>query len=65
MRPEYRGRGVYRRLYEHVRAHARGRRDVCGFRLYVEAGNERAQRVYAALGMRSAGYLVFEEEVHA
>ena len=63
VRPEFRGRGVYRRLYEHVRAHARDRGDVCGFRLYVETGNEPAQRVYAALGMSGAGYLVFEQEI--
>ena len=63
VRPEFRGRGVYRRLYDHVRADARARGDVCGFRLYVEAGNEPAQHVYAALGMRDSGYLVFEEEV--
>jgi RimJ/RimL family protein N-acetyltransferase len=32
-----------------------------GVRLYVERHNRRAQRVYAALGMRPAGYLVFEQ----
>lgn len=59
--PGHRGQGVYRRLYDFVREHARARGDVCGFRLYVDADNARAQQVYAALGMRGSNYLLYEE----
>ena len=59
--PEARRRGVYRALYAHVRALADADPGVCGLRLYVEKENLAAQRTYAALGMRDAHYLVFEQ----
>jgi ribosomal protein S18 acetylase RimI-like enzyme len=34
--------------------------EVCGFRLYVERDNERAQRTYRSLGMSRTPYLVYE-----
>ena len=34
---------------------------MCGFRLYVERENSRAQATYRALGMKETRYLVFEE----
>jgi ribosomal protein S18 acetylase RimI-like enzyme len=59
---EYRRRGVYRALHEHIRAAAVAERDVVGLRLYVETGNAIAQKTYHALGMRDAGYRLFEED---
>jgi len=59
--PRERRRGIYRRLYEFVRAAAKERNEVCGFRLYVEKENKRAQKVYQKLGMRKSHYLMFEE----
>ncbi len=61
--PESRGQGIYRRLYDFVKEKADERGDVCGFRLYVEAENERAQRVYEKLGMQKSHYLMFEEMI--
>jgi len=58
--PEARGRGVYRRLYEFVRSRAEGE-NVCGFRLYVETENTRAQAVYEKLGMSRSHYLLYED----
>jgi len=58
--PEYRGKGVFRRLYEHVCELARQSGDVVGIRLYVEQHNKVAQAVYQRLGMRYANYLVYE-----
>jgi ribosomal protein S18 acetylase RimI-like enzyme len=60
--PEHRGRSIYRGLYEFVKALAAERGNVCGFRLYVEQENERAQRVYERLGMSRTYYLMYEEE---
>lgn len=59
--PEYRGRGIYRMLYDFVKTKAREAENVCGFRLYVEKENERAQRVYEKLGMDASHYLMYEE----
>jgi ribosomal protein S18 acetylase RimI-like enzyme len=58
--PEYRRRGVLRALFEHVAALARHDPAVCGLRLYVERRNQQAQAAYERLGMRPAGYLVYE-----
>src|SRR5215213_7019989 len=48
--PEFRGRGIYRLLYDFVREAAREKEDVCGFRLYVEKENVTARAVYEKLG---------------
>ena len=61
VRPEFRRRGVYRQLYKHLQARAAEDRSICGFRLYVERDNVRAQETYRKTGMRDAGYRVFEE----
>jgi len=61
VRPEWRRQGVYRRLYRHVQALAARDARVCGFRLYVDRGNRRAQAVYRALGMERTRYRVLEE----
>ncbi len=57
---DYRRRGVYRTLHNHVLAEARLRPDVCGLRLYVDRDNRRAQSVYASLEMRQARYDLWE-----
>ena len=61
VRPEFRRKGVYRALYAHIRKLAKADCRVCGFRLYVERENRRAQATYRALGMEKTRYLVFEE----
>ncbi len=58
--PEARRTGVYRALYEHLRALAEADPEVVGLRLYVHHDNTRAQQVYATLGMARAEYVVFE-----
>ena len=61
--PEFRKQGIYRSLYEYVKKKAEESKDVCGFRLYVEKENERAQKVYEKLGMESSYYLMYEEKI--
>ena len=61
VRPEFRRQGVYQRLYRHLQELAAKDPAVCGFRLYVERENGRAQATYSALGMKETRYLVFEE----
>jgi GNAT superfamily N-acetyltransferase len=61
VKQDFRRQGVYRRLYEHVRALASSDASVCGFRLYVENENAAAHATYASLGMKQTDYLVYEE----
>ena len=63
IRPEFRGQKIYAKLYDFVKARAADAGDVCGFRLYVENDNSRAQRVYERVGMEASHYLMYEESV--
>ncbi|MDQ3494704.1 MAG: GNAT family N-acetyltransferase [Pseudomonadota bacterium] len=60
--PAHRRQGVFAALYRHVEALARDAPGVIGLRLYVERDNSAAQRTYTALGMRNAGYRLYESE---
>jgi len=62
VRPDYRQRGVYRRLHQSVRSMAVNHHEVCGLRLYVEKENTVAREVYRSLGMQPTTYRIFEEE---
>ena len=59
---ESRGRGVFKSLYRHVESEAAKASDVRGLRLYVDEDNQRAQDVYARLGMNKSRYEFFELE---
>ena len=61
--PEFRGQGIYRRLYDFVKTAAHEKANVRGFRLYVEKENVRAQKVYEKLGMEATYYLMYEEMI--
>jgi GNAT superfamily N-acetyltransferase len=59
--PAARAGGVFKQLYRHVERLAR-EAGACGLRLYVERENARAQAVYRRLGMRDAGYVLYETD---
>lgn len=61
VRPEFRRRGVYQALYKALQALAAHDHSICGFRLYVERDNVRAQATYRTSGMDETHYIVFEE----
>lgn len=63
--PDFRQRGIYRRLYQFVVERARSQGNVYGFRLYVERNNTVAQEAYNALGMHETDYLMFEQSLAA
>ncbi len=57
--PDFRRRGVYAGLYQHVKSMVE-QSTVRGIRLYVDKRNKPAQDVYTRLGMNGEHYLVFE-----
>lgn len=59
--PGHRRRGVFRLLYRAVRDLGEATGGVCGYRLYVERENTRAQQTYEGLGMERTGYLMYED----
>ena len=59
--PEFRRRGVFRRLYEFLKDRAARENNVSGFRLYVEHSNHAGQSTYAGVGMKEISYKFFEE----
>jgi GNAT superfamily N-acetyltransferase len=63
VRKEFRGRGVFRKLYRHVLRLARKDRNVCALRLYVEKENRRAFRTYQKLGMKETYYRIFDYSI--
>ncbi|MBW3660408.1 MAG: GNAT family N-acetyltransferase [Gemmatimonadetes bacterium] len=61
--PDWRGTGVFRRLWEVVGAAAAEAGDVASIRLYVARGNRAARAVYERLGMEETDYRVYEKPV--
>jgi ribosomal protein S18 acetylase RimI-like enzyme len=60
VQPEFRRRGIFRRLYDEAAALAKAAGNVCGLRLYVETENRSAQRTYEQMGMHRTAYYVYE-----
>jgi ribosomal protein S18 acetylase RimI-like enzyme len=58
--PEHRHQEVYTRILRQVMDEAKALGNVCGFRLYVDKENTRAQRVYEHLGLRKTNYEMYE-----
>lgn len=57
--PEFRRKGVFRKMYSHIRnlAEVQG---IAGLRLYVETRNTVARRTYEVLGMSGEHYSFYE-----
>jgi len=60
--PEYRGKGVYKAMYNKVKETAEVE-GISTIRLYVDKTNLRAQSVYQKLGMQESHYLLYEEMI--
>lgn len=60
--PPFRGKGVFKALYQHVKRLARAHPGVCGLRLYVDRDNQQAKGVYERLGLRPSHYDFYEAE---
>ncbi len=57
--PEYRRKGIFRMMYDHVKQEAMAQ-GIAGLRLYVDSGNIPAQKTYEALGMNGVHYKMYE-----
>ena len=59
---EFRGQGIFRKMYDRVVEMAR-QQEVLFLRLYVEVENEHAQQVYEALGMKRMPHYMYDVRV--
>src|SRR5437879_3869529 len=57
---DHRGKGVYKRMYEHIKQLVLEDPDLRGIRLYVDKRNSSAKEVYTVLQMNGDHYQVFE-----
>lgn len=63
VKPELRGRGIFKALHAHVLELAQSRPgEVCGLRLYMDHDNFAARAVYQRLGLNPTRYQVFERD---
>nr|CAA6830161.1 MAG: Protein export cytoplasm protein SecA ATPase RNA helicase (TC 3.A.5.1.1) [uncultured Thiotrichaceae bacterium] len=60
IRKEWRRQGIYRKLYDMVKTLAAENGNICGYRLYVEKDNLKAQQTYQSLGMTETDYFIYE-----
>ena len=60
VKPEFRGKGAYRAMYEKIKEMAQ-EQNISQVRLYVDKTNYSAQQVYKKLGMDECHYYMYEE----
>lgn len=58
--PGFRQRGIYKRLYQYVKALVEENTELKGIRLYADKTNIKAQQVYEKLGMSAEHYQLYE-----
>lgn len=59
--PEYRGKGVFKMMYNYILQMIKNDDNYAGIRLYVDLENKSAREVYAKLGMNGDHYQLFEQ----
>lgn len=57
---DFRGQGIFKRLYAYIQSLAASDENICGIRLYVDNTNTAAQKVYQSIGMNGDHYKVYE-----
>jgi L-amino acid N-acyltransferase YncA len=57
---DHRGKGVYKKMYDHIKQMVDTDPDLKGIRLYVDKANDAAQQVYRNLKMNGEHYQVYE-----
>jgi ribosomal protein S18 acetylase RimI-like enzyme len=60
IKPSHRSKGVFKKMYEHIKSMVTPESEYRGIRLYVDKTNAAAQKVYEKLGMNGEHYQVYE-----
>ncbi len=60
IKPAFRKKGIYKKLYQHIKEQVSHDPKLRGIRLYVDETNHTAREVYKKLGMNGEHYAVFE-----
>lgn len=60
IKPSHRGKGLFKKMYQHIKSLVTPESGYRGIRLYVDKTNVAAQKVYEKLGMNGDHYQVFE-----
>jgi ribosomal protein S18 acetylase RimI-like enzyme len=60
VKPVFRGKGVFKSMYQHIKKLVSENENLKGIRLYVFHTNENAQKVYRSLEMEDQHYRMFE-----
>ena len=60
VKPNWRRKGVYRKMYKYVYDSAKGNPKICGIRLYTDQNNTAARKTYVETGMRGKLSELFE-----
>ena len=58
--PEYRRKGVFKKMYQYLKETVENSDKYVGLRLYVDKTNTNAQKVYDNVGMSSEHYFMYE-----
>jgi GNAT superfamily N-acetyltransferase len=58
--PEFRNRGVFSKMYAHIKSLVENSDEYKGIRLFVDINNLKAQSVYSVLGMDDEHYKLYE-----
>lgn len=58
--PEFRRKGVYSKMYSHLKEMVLQEESLKGIRLYADKDNKAAQKTYKKLGMSPDHYITFE-----
>ncbi len=58
--PEYRRKGVFKKMYQYLKDIVESSDKYIGLRLYVDKTNTNAQKVYDNVGMSSEHYFMYE-----
>lgn len=58
--PGFRGKGIFRKMYNQIKEIVANDNSIMGIRLYVDKNNKDAQVVYRKLGMSDEHYRMFE-----
>ena len=60
VKESHRKKGIFKMMYDNVISMIRKDPNLIGLRLYVDKSNERAMKVYGAMGMDGSHYTVYE-----